>query len=422
MTDELDNLIAAEEQRQSEGLELIASENYASANVRRALGTVYTNKYAEGYPGRRWYGGQENTDAVETRAIELAKQLFHADHANVQSYSGAPANLAAYLAWCEPGDTIMGMDLTHGGHLTHGASVTLSAKLFDFVHYGMSNVETGAIDYDEVRALALKHKPKIIIAGFSSYPRELDYDRLSAIASEVGAVAMADVAHIAGLIAAGVLANPLDHGFQIMTSTTHKTLRGPRGGLILSKGTVGSSKTSLEKTIDNLPNLIDRSVFPGLQAGPHMNQILAKMVAFEEALDPSFKDYAQAILANAKRLSEELMKRNVKLITGGTDNHLMVIDCMTSWQIGGAEAQDLFDKVGLTINKNVIPDDTRTPSDPSGIRLGTPAITTRGMGEAEMVQIAELITRTVESLGDQTQLDKIQAEVKALAKRFPLPS
>jgi len=419
---ELNNFIAAEQDRQSRGLELVASENYASANVLRALGTVYSNKYAEGYPGRRYYGGQANTDKVEQRAIELAKQLFGADHANVQPLSGAPANLAAYFAWCVPGDTILAMDLSHGGHLTHGAPVTVPAQLFNFVRYGMSNVETGEIDYEQVRQLALEHKPKILLAGFSSYPRELDYAKLSRVAAEVGAVAMADVAHIAGLIAAGELANPLEHGFQIMTSTTHKTLRGPRGGLILSKGKVSNPLKKPDKTIENLPTLIDRAVFPGLQGGPHMNQILAAMVAFEEALEPSFKVYAKQTLVNAKQLASELMKRNVKLITNGTDNHLMVIDTVTSWGTSGTEAQNVLDEIGLTASKSVIPNDTRTPSDPSGLRLGTPAITTRGMGEEEMTQIAEWIERAIKSRDDSAELKKIHAEVQQLAQRLPLPS
>lgn len=419
---QLDQLIQAEEQRQASGLELIPSENYVSANVLRALGTVYTNKYAEGYPGRRYYGGQQNTDLLEHRTIDLAKQLFGADHANVQPYSGAPANLAAYFAWCQPGDTILAMDLSHGGHLTHGAPVTIAAQVFNFVRYGMKDIETGEIDYDEVRALALKYRPKIVLAGFSAYPRELDYDKLSAIAREVGAVAMADIAHIAGLIAGDVLANPFDHGFQVMTTTTHKTLRGPRGGLILSKGTVSSPLKAPEHTIDNLPTLIDRAVFPGLQGGPHMNSILAKMVALEEALEPSFTDYARQTVTNAKSLSGELMKRGVKLITNGTDNHLMVIDCVTSWNMGGEAVQGLLDRVGLTVNKNVIPDDARKASDPSGIRLGTPAITTRGMKQSEMAEVAEIMITAIESRADHKKLAELKSQVEALASRFPLPN
>lgn len=422
MNEELGNLIAAEENRQSNGLELIPSENYVSANVLKALGTVYTNKYAEGYPGRRYYGGQANTDVVESRAIELAKRLFGADQANVQPYSGAPANLAVYLAWAKPGDTILAMNLSHGGHLTHGAPVTAAAKIFKFVSYGMKDTETGELDYDGIADLARKHRPKIIIAGFSAYPRELDYAKFSAIANEVGALVMADIAHIAGLIAAGVLANPLAHGFQVLTSTTHKTLRGPRGGLILSQGEVSNPQKEPPHEIKHLPTLIDRTVFPGLQGGPHMNTILAKMVAFEEALQPDFKDYAQQTLFNAKRLADELMARGVKLVTNGTDNHLMVINCMTSWGISGGAAQDVLDQIGLTANKNVIPDDPRPASDPSGLRLGTPAITTRGLAAAEMAQIAEWITTAIQARGDQAKLTKLAQAVTALAKQFPLPT
>ncbi len=422
MNDEFQKLIDAETTRQASGFELIPSENYVSINVLKALGTVYTNKYAEGYPGRRYYGGQENNDAVESRAIELAKQLFRADHANVQPYSGAPANLAAYFAWCAPGDTILAMDLSHGGHLTHGAPQTVPSQVFNFVRYGMSDIETGEIDYDEVRQLALQHKPKILLAGYSSYPRELDYAKLGAIAAEVGAVAMADIAHIAGLIAAGVLANPFDHGFQVMTSTTHKTLRGPRGGLILSQGDVTSSQKKPTQEIRNLPTLIDRAVFPGLQGGPHMNSILAKAVAFKEAAQPEFKAYAQQILTNAQALATELMKRDVKLVTNGTDNHLMVIDTVKSWNIGGREAQEVLDKIGLTTNKNVIPEDTRLASDPSGLRLGTPAITTRGLGENDMAQIAEWTVAAIIAKDDDSKLQTLRAEVEALATKYPLPS
>jgi glycine hydroxymethyltransferase len=394
---QLDQLITAEEGRQARGLELIPSENYASPKVRRALGTVYTNKYAEGYPGRRYYGGQEYTDQAESWAIDGAKKLFGADHANVQPHAGAPANLAAYFAWCDPGDTILAMDLTQGGHLTHGAPVTIAAKLFNFVRYGMKDVETGEIDYEALRRLAQQHRPKIILAGFTSYPRELDYAKFTEIADEVGAVAMADIAHIAGLIAAGELANPFDYGFKVLTSTTHKTLRGPRGGLILSRGQVSSPLKAVERTIENLPTLIDRAVFPGLQGGPHMNVILAKAVAFEEAQQPEFRTYAKAVLANAKKLAAELVSRDIKLVTGGTDNHLIVIDTIESWGIGGKEVQELLDQIGLITNKNVTPNDPRPASDPTGIRIGTPAITTRGMGEAEMIQIASWIGRAVKA-------------------------
>ncbi|HSX48081.1 MAG TPA: serine hydroxymethyltransferase [Candidatus Nanoarchaeia archaeon] len=422
MDSEIKNLIDAERQRQRDGLELIPSENYVSRDVLDALATEYTNKYSEGYPGKRYYGGQENTDQVETLAIERAKQLFGCDHANVQPYSGAPANLAAYFAWCEPGDTILAMDLTHGGHLTHGAPQTAAAKVFNFVRYGMKDLETGELDYDQIRELALKHRPKILLAGFSSYPREVDYDKLSTIANEVGAVAMADIAHLAGLIAGAVLANPFDHGFQVCTSTTHKTLRGPRGGLILSNGTVSTPLKAPEKTIDNLPTLIDRMVFPGLQGGPHMNVILAKAVAFEEALQPDFKTYAEQVIANSQKLADELMKRGAKLITNGTDNHMMVIDAVTSWGISGGEAEQILDTVGLTVNKNVIPNEPRKAFDPSGIRLGTPAITTRGMGESEMTQIADWIVEAIKNRHDQKALVSLKQSVQEFSSNYKLPS
>src|ERR1700760_4015900 len=306
--EEIARLIAAEEKRQREGLELIPSENYVSRDVLTAMGSIFTNKYSEGYPGKRYYGGQENTDQVEQIAIDRAKKLFKADHANVQPHSGAPANEAVYSAWLEPGDTVLAMDLSHGGHLTHGAPVTRSAHLYNFVRYKMKDPATGEIDYDELRDLALTHKPKIILAGFSAYPRELDYAKFAAIGKEVGdeCLLMADMAHIAGLIAGGVARNPFDDGFHVITTTTHKTLRGPRGGLILSKGTVGNPLKKPEKTLENIPTLIDRAVFPGTQGGPHEHIIAAKAVAFGEALKPEFKTYAKQILANAKVLADEL--------------------------------------------------------------------------------------------------------------------
>ena len=301
-------LIAGEEARQLNTIELIPSENYVSGDVHAALGSVFTNKYAEGYPGKRYYGGQEFTDPLEQLAIDRAKQLFHADHANVQPHSGAPANEAVYSAWLEPGDTVLAMDLSHGGHLTHGAPVTRSAQLYNFVRYKMKDIETGEIDYDALRELALEHKPKIILAGFSAYPGELDYDKFAAIGNEVGALLMADVAHIAGLIAGGVSQNPLDHGFHVMTTTTHKTLRGPRGGLILSKGIVGNPLKAPEKTIENIPTLIDRAVFPGMQGGPHMHVIAAKAVALREALQPEFKQYAEQVVRMRKFLLKSLKR------------------------------------------------------------------------------------------------------------------
>ncbi len=415
-------LLMAEQKRQRDGLELIPSENYVSTAVLEALATVLTNKYAEGYPGRRYYGGQVNTDQIELIAINRAKQLFKADHANVQVLSGAPANLAVYFSWCAPGDTILGMDLSHGGHLTHGSPVTVAAKLFKFVHYGMKNIETGEIDYNVVRALAKKHQPKILLAGFSSYPRELDYQKLANIAHEVGAIAVADIAHLAGLIAAGQLANPFDYGFDVATSTTHKTLRGPRGGLILSQGIVSNPLKVVEKTVANLPTLIDRTVFPAFQGGPHMNVVLAKAVAFGEAARPSFKTYAAQTLDNAKELATRLMARGFRLITNGTDNHLMVIDVQTSLGISGKEAEGVLDRIGLTVNKNVIPDDPRPAFDPSGIRLGTPAITTRGLKEAEMEIIADWIATALKQRRSSQALAKLKQEVKQLSQRFPLPS
>ncbi len=415
-------LIKAEEQRQREGLELIPSENYVSRDVLEALGSVFTNKYSEGYPGRRYYGGQINTDQVENLAIERAKQLFGCDHANVQPHSGAPANIAVYQAWLEPGDTIMGMRLDHGGHLTHGAPVTSSAKLYNFVRYGIKDVETGEIDYEEMLAVAKKEKPKIILAGFSGYPRSLDYAKFAAIGNEVGAVLMADMAHIAGLIAAKVLPNPFDYGFHIITTTTHKTLRGPRGGMVLSNGTVSNPLKKLDKTIANLPTLIDREVFPGFQGGPHMHSIAAKAIAFGEAQKPEFKVYAQQILKNAKKLADELMKRGFKLITNGTDNHLILVDMYTSFGIDGKVAEDAIDAIGLTLNKNAIPNDTLPPFRPSGVRLGTPAITTRGLIEKDMEQIAEWMLKAVQNREDEKKLNMLNKEVREFALQFPLPS
>lgn len=418
------DLIAGENERQRKGIELIPSENYVSANVLEALGSVFTNKYSEGYPNRRYYGGQEYTDQVEQLAIDRAKQLFGADHANVQPHSGAPANEAVYSAWLEPGDTVLAMDLSHGGHLTHGAPVTRSAKLYNFVRYKMKDSSTGEIDYDELRQLALEHKPHIILAGFSAYPRELDYAKFAAIAREVGddCLLMADMAHIAGLIAGGVAENPFDHGFHVITTTTHKTLRGPRGGLILSKGTVGNPLKSPEKTIENIPTLIDRAVFPGMQGGPHMHVVAAKAVCFGEALRPDFKHYAKQIVVNAERLASELQKRGFQLVTGGTSNHLILCDVYKSFAIDGNVAETALDQIGLTLNKNAVPDDTLPPFRPSGIRLGTPAMTTRGMVEDDMERIAEWMLLAIKSRDDESKLDELRAEVEQFAAKFPLPS
>ena len=418
------DLIADENERQRKGIELIPIENYVSADVLEALGSVFTNKYSEGYPNRRYYGGQEYTDQVEQLAIDRAKQLFGADHANVQPHSGAPANEAVYSAWLEPGDTVLAMDLSHGGHLTHGAPVTRSAKLYNFVRYKMKDSSTGEIDYDELRQLALEHKPRIILAGFSAYPRELDYAKFAAIAREVGddCLLMADMAHIAGLIAGGVAENPFDHGFHVITTTTHKTLRGPRGGLILSKGTVGNPLKSPEKTIENIPTLIDRAVFPGMQGGPHMHVVAAKAVCFGEALRPDFKHYAKQIVVNAERLASELQKRGFQLVTGGTSNHLILCDVYKSFAIDGNVAETALDQIGLTLNKNAVPDDTLPPFRPSGIRLGTPAMTTRGMVEDDMERIAEWMLLAIKSRDDESILDELRAEVEQFAAKFPLPS
>lgn len=400
--------LIGEMRRQTEGVELIASENYISPAVLETMGTIYNNKYSEGYPGRRYYGGQEFTDAVETLAIERAKKLFDAGHANVQPHAGAPANVAMYFALLEPGDTVMGMDLSHGGHLTHGHPVTYLTKIFKFVRYKMKDVETGAIDYDEMRAVALKEKPKILLGGFSAYPRELDYAKMKAIADEVGAVTVMDMAHIAGLIAGKQLRNPFADGFDILTTTTHKTLRGPRGGMILCRDPEMGKK-------------IDKSVFPGFQGGPIMQMVAAKAVAFGEALKPEFREYARQIIANAKHLAKFFMDRNVKLVTNGTDNHLMLIDCVTSWGLGGGEVEHLFDRIGITLNKNMIANDTRKPMDPSGVRLGTPAITTRGMKEADMETLGGFMLTAIEKRHEDTVLQGLHEEVKTFCKRFPVP-
>ncbi len=417
---QVEQLIKAEKNRQTDGLELIPSENYVSPDVLKALGSVFTNKYSEGYPGRRYYGGQENTDQIEQLAIDRAKKLFKADHANVQPHSGAQANEAVYYAWCEPGDTILAMDLAHGGHLTHGAPVTRSAREYSFVRYGIKDVETGEIDYEEIRRLALKHRPKIILAGFSAYPRELDYAKFAEIGREVGAMLMADMSHIAGLIVGGVAKNPFDYGFHVITTTTHKTLRGPRGGLILSKGVVGNPLKRPEKTLENLPTLIDRAVFPGTQGGPHMHTIAAKAVAFGEALRPEFTEYAQQIVKNAAVLADELKRGGLKLVTGGTSNHLVLADVYGSFGIDGKTAQERLEASGITANANAIPNDTLPPFRPSGLRLGTPAVTTRGMTEAEVKQIVEWIITAI-TTEDPAEYAKIKQQTTSLAARFPLP-
>ncbi len=418
--DKVFNAIKKEEQRQREGLELIPSENYVSRQVLDALGSVFTNKYSEGYPGKRYYGGQENTDFIESLAIERAKKLFRADHANVQPHSGAQANEAVYFAWLEPGDTVLGMDLSHGGHLTHGSPVTRSGQIYNFVRYGLD--DRGEIDYDQIEKLAELHKPKIILVGFSAYPGEIDYEGVAQIGQKHGSLLMADVAHIAGLIVGGVSKNPFDYGFHVITTTTHKTLRGPRGGLILSRGTVSSPLKKPAKTLDNIPTLIDRAVFPGTQGGPQMHTIAAKVVSFYEALQPEFKDYAKQIVKNADALAKELQKRGFKLITNGTKNHLILADIYASFGIDGKIAEKALDKIGLTLNANSIPNDTLTMFNPSGIRLGTPAITTRGLKEDDMALIADWMKRAIDNHQDDQILNNLRSEVREFALRFPLPS
>lgn len=414
----IEALLKAEQDRQALDVELIPSENYVSDDVLRALGSVFTNKYSEGYPGKRYYGGQENTDQVEALAIERAKKLFRADHANVQSHSGASANEAVYYAWLDSGDTVLAMDLSHGGHLTHGAPVTRSAKQYNFIRYKVKDIETGEIDYDELRELALEHRPKIILAGFSSYSRELDYEKFAAIGNEIGALLVADVAHIAGLIAGGVAKNPLDYGFHVLTTTTHKTLRGPRGGMILSKGVVSSPLKAPEKTIENIPTLIDRAVFPGTQGGPQMHSIAAKAVALDEASQSEFKDYAQNILDNAIVLAEALKERGFFLISGGTNNHMMVIDIMRSYGVDGRKFQQALESVGITANSNVIPDDTLPAFAPSGLRIGTPALTTKGFGRQDMIKVADWLERVAKGMDDDVKMSELKKEVRQYMERF----
>lgn len=407
--DEVYAALTGEEERERTGIELIPSENYVSLAVREAAGSVFTNKYSEGYPGRRYYGGQQFTDVVETIAIERAKKLFKAGFANVQPLGGAAANVAMYFALMEPGDTVLGMDLSHGGHLTHGHPTTSINKVFNFVRYKMKDVDTGEIDYDELREVALREKPKIILAGFSAYSRELDYAKFVEIAKEVGAYTVADVAHIAGLIAAGVLKNPFDYGFDVMTTTTHKTLRGPRGGMILVREN------------EDIAKRINKTVFPGVQGGPHMHIIAAKAVAFGEALQPNFKEYAAQVLKNAKAMEEVFKAHDIRLLAGGTDNHLLLADVYGSLGITGQEAETVLDEVGITLNKNMIADETRTALDPSGIRFGTPAMTTRGMREGEAKQLAELMIRTLKAKDDAAEKATIKKEVQALCEAFPVP-
>ena len=417
----VEKLIKAEEKRQREGLELIPSENYVSEDVLKANGSVFTNKYSEGYPGRRYYGGNEFTDQLENLAIERAKKLFRCDHANVQPLSGSPMNQAVYLGLMKPGDTIMGMDLSHGGHLTHGSPISHMGKLFNWVRYKTHTEENGRIDFEELLALAKEHRPKVILCGYTSYPRDLDYSIFKRIANEVGAFTMADIAHYGGLVAAGVMRNPFDYGFDIVTTTTHKTLRGPRGGLILTKGKVGNPLREVPITKENLPTVLDRSVFPGLQGGPHMHTIAGIAIALDEATKPKFKKYARQVLVNSKKMAEIFMKMGVKLITDGTDNHMMVIDCVKSFDMLGGEAEKVLDEVGITTNKSMIPDDPNPPYKPSGLRLGTPAMTTRGFKEKECKRVAELMIKVLKNKDNKKIKDSVHKEIKALAKKFPIP-
>lgn len=406
---EVFDALVGEEVREQKGLELIPSENYVSRAVREANGSVFTNKYSEGYPGKRYYGGQQFTDIVETIAIERAKKLFNCGFANVQPLSGAPANVATYFALLEPGDTVLGMHLEHGGHLTHGHPTTSIGKVFNFVRYKMKNVETGEIDYDALRSVALEHKPKIILAGFSAYSRELDYAKFVEIAREVGAYTVADMAHIAGLIAGGVARNPFDDGFDVITTTTHKTLRGPRGGMILVREN------------EEIAKKINKAVFPGLQGGPHMNIVAGKAVAFGEALSPAFKVYAGQILKNAKAMEAVFRKESIRMIGGGTSNHLILADVFGSLGVTGKEAEVALDAVGITLNKNMIADETRTAMDPSGIRFGTPAMTTRGMKEGEATRVAEIMIERLKHITDDTRAQTLKDEMETLCLKFPVP-
>lgn len=409
-------LIEGEQQRQHEGMEFIASENYQSQAVLAAQASVFANKYSEGFPWRRYYGGQERTDQLEQLAIDRAKALFQSDHANVQALSWAAANICIYAALLKPGDTVLWMDLTHGGHLTHGSPVTYMSQVFTFVRYGMKNVETGEIDYAALRKTALEHRPQIILAWFSAYPRELDYTKFAEIAHEVGAVAFADMSHIGGLIAAGVLKNPLDYGFQVMMTTTHKSLRGPRGALILSQGTVSNPLKKPEDTIENIPTRIDRAVFPGVQGGPHMNTIAWITVALHEAAQPSFKTYAQQVLSNAQAMADEFLRRGYKLVTGWTDNHLIVID-FSGTGLDGKMAEDLLENIWISTSKSTIPNDPNPPFRPSGLRLGTPAMTTRGLKEDDIRQVVGWMDEALRSGGEEDILSRMRIQVKTMAQQ-----
>jgi glycine hydroxymethyltransferase len=403
----IERAIAGEERRQVDGVEMIPSENYTYPEVLACLGSVLTNKYAEGYPGRRYYGGQEFTDIVERTAKKRACDLFRAEYANVQPLSGSPMNQAVYFAFLKPGDTVLAMDLSHGGHLTHGAPVSHMGKVFNFVRYKTFPDQGGAIDFDQLKAVAKETRPKMVLCGYSSYPRDYDYAAFKEVADAVGAMTMADISHIGGLVAAGVMRNPFDAGFDVVTTTTHKTLRGPRGGLVLAKKAHGSA--------------IDSAVFPGLQGGPHMNNVAGAAVTFKKAAEPEFKTYAEQTLKNAKVLAQALMDGGVALITGGTDNHMMVMDTVKSFGVDGRVAQETLDAIGITANKQVIPDDPLPPVRPSGVRLGTPACTARGMDEADMRQIAGWIVGALKVREDPAALAKLKADSEALCRRYPVP-
>jgi len=415
---EIKRLIKKEEERQANGLEMIPSENHTSNAVLEAMGSRLTDKYSEGYPGMRYYGGCEVVDEVENLARDLAKNLFGVDHANVQPHSGSPANQAIYFALVNPGDTVMGMSLYFGGHMTHGLKVNFSGTYYNSVQY--TTDKDGFMDYDAIAALAKKEKPKLIMSGTTAYPRQIDWKKLRAIADDVGAWLAADISHISGLVVAGEHPSPAGIVDVIMT-TTHKTLRGPRGAMILCNGKKSNPLVKPERTAENLPSLIDRAVIPGLQGGPHNHQTAAIAVALAEASTPEFKEYGKQIRKNANTLADELMKRGFNLVTGGTDNHLMVVD-LNNKKISGKEGEKALGKAGITVNKNTVPFDPRSPFDPSGIRLGTPALTTRGMKEAEMVRVAEWIDRAIAAASDDSKLEKIHNEVKDFCKDYPLPN
>jgi len=398
--------VLGEERRERKGIELIPSENYTYPEVLAANGSIFTNKYAEGYPGKRYYGGQEFTDRIELLAMERAKKVFRCEHANVQALSGSPMNQAVYLAFLKPGDTILGMDLSHGGHLTHGAPVSHMGKLFNFVRYKTDPDHFGKIDFDALMKTALETKPKIVLCGYTSYPRDYAYEDFKKVADTVGAITMADISHIGGLVAAGVMNNPFDCGFDIVTTTTHKSLRGPRGALIMCKTEYASA--------------IDKSVFPGLQGGPHMQTIAGIAVTLGKALGSDFKEYAKQILNNSRVLAQTLMKNGVKLITNGTDNHMMVIDTVKSFGIDGKQAEIILDSVSITTNKQIIPDDPNPPLRPSGIRLGTPAATTRGMKEPEMILIGNWISTLLKNYQDENLIRNMKQEVETFCLRFPV--